>query len=213
MAEAIGQEGPEPGLHLVGGREIRVPSFGLAGHVVLAGPDEEGFAEAGARRQNRDGRMLHRAAGIDDRRLLRQQIGHGMGDGLEVIEQADLAQAEIAGQPLFVEVPGQIGQMGVAVDHRPGHIEAGRGDCGALGMGRHEGFDDGLKPGEVLAGIILLGQVLAGPAFGRDQGQAGFRPADIAGYQHQLSSFRKRGDPPRGALRLATNHCPAGSRQ
>ncbi len=72
MAEPFGQECPEPGLDLVGRREIRVAAFRRAGDVFLSAPDQKRLAETGARGQHGDRGLVLRLAAIDLDRFVRQ---------------------------------------------------------------------------------------------------------------------------------------------
>ena len=84
---------------------------------------------------------------------------HRIGDGLQIVQQADPLQARGAGQRGFLEVPWQVGQVRAPADHRAGHVETGGGGV-AAGLGQ-ERLDDRLQALVVGAVEFLLGDELA----------------------------------------------------
>jgi hypothetical protein len=146
--------------------------------------EQERFAQAGAGRQHGDRRFVHRRACVDLGGFLGQQMRDGVGDGLQIVEQADALEAEAFCQRAFLDDPGQVGQMRPPGDHRAGHIEAG-GRRVAFRVGE-ERLHDRFQTLVIGAVEFLLGDEFAWPGFRRDQRQACLGAADIARDQHQF---------------------------
>jgi len=95
-------------------------------------PDQEALAQPRAGGDDADSAMLHRLTLVERHQVGALQVGHGRGQGLQVIEQVD-AEAEALGQGVGLDDPGQIRYLRPPADHRPGHAKAaGRNVVGAL---------------------------------------------------------------------------------
>ena len=129
-------------------------------------------------------------------------------------------RSRFSGQFALGQVPGQVGQVRLAADHRPRDVEAGGRGGGAGGLQKRP--HDRLQPRKIPARIDLLRQEFARAGVRRDQRQACVRSPDIAGDQHPVLPVQVRAwsggpgflsseemvGPSAGAPKIA--HLPAG---
>jgi hypothetical protein len=93
------------------------------------------------------------------------EVRHGIGDGLQVVQQHDATQAEGLAQGRFLDVPGQIGEVRAPADDRTGYIEAGMIGRSLLDV----------TGSELIADQAEARTVPATKALGRAQSSAGIR--------------------------------------
>ena len=182
MSETPGEILPQPGLKFVGGREAGVAAFGRTGDVGVAVPDEERLAQAGPRRDHGDRSVRFGFAEVDAVPFARQEMRHGIGDRLQVVQQHDAPQPEALAQRRFVHLPGQVGEMRATADHRPGDVEAGM--VGGAVLPGQEFARHRVQAGIVGTVVLGLRDGRTGAGRGGVQRQQGLGPADIAGQQH-----------------------------
>ena len=117
------------------GGEVAVATLGGDGAVVLAVPDEEGLAEAGAGGDEAavaDGGFV---AGVEGEDLVGGELGDAVAVGFEVVDEEDVLDAEGLGELSAVEDPGEVGELEAAVADGAGDAEAGGEDLGVVDCG------------------------------------------------------------------------------
>src|SRR5208337_3278822 len=86
----------------------------------------------------------------------------------------------------LLEPPGQVGGVGLAVDHGAGHTEAGGPEFGLRPVARQKGFEDGLEAGVLAASKLLLAHGAHSPRHALEETEQGLRAAEITGEDHPL---------------------------
>ncbi len=112
----------------------------------------------------------------------RLQEGHGVGDGVQVIQQADGREVQRLPQLCLLHHPGQVGDGGPAGYHRTGYAKTGPlyGQAADFVVGQ-ELTDDRFQAGIVGAGEGRLGQRRPGAVLGRENGQVGLGSTNVTG--------------------------------
>jgi len=118
VAHLLHQIGEHSDLQLVDGCEVGVAPLGRLCTVPGAIPDQECLSQARSGRDDRDGAARHRAAGDERMKVLGRQIGHGVGDSIQVVDQLCPSNAQGGGKVSFLHHPGQVGNLSAALDDR-----------------------------------------------------------------------------------------------
>jgi len=140
----------EVGFPLGARREVGVTPFAGERPMAVTVPIQAGFAETGSSRN--DGRV---AGGfertiVEDREVFLVECRESVRIGLEVVDQPDRVQAQVARQLGGIDQPGQIGRLDASTDDRPGDSKTGHGGAGVLS--RQEMTDGGVERLIVAAG-------------------------------------------------------------
>src|SRR5262245_670878 len=115
-------------LQLVTRGEIGVAAFAGEGVMPRAVPIKSRLPEPGPGGDNGGVALYARRPWVEHREVLRRQGRDPVGVGLQVIDQRDRGEAELAGQLPRVDDPRPVGRLAVTVDHRAGDAEAGVGE-------------------------------------------------------------------------------------
>src|SRR2546430_3802551 len=128
-AELILQRAAELPLDLVARRELRMPALRRVDAIAAAIPRKKRLPEPRARADERDGAVGDRLSLLDGLDVLRPEQGEPVTDGVEVVDDGGMGDADRRSQLALVDGPRQVGRPGHAVDHAAGDREAGPLEC------------------------------------------------------------------------------------
>ncbi len=186
MAEFAGEKFQQ--LDLLGAtrREIAMPALGRHRVIFVALPDQRRFAQTRARGEHSDiavGRWIFRA--MQYRELGRLQMNHAVGDGGQIVKQANRHALQCARQRVAREFPWNVGGVSAAVDDRSRHAEAG----GINGRARSDELDaDRLEAVELRGRVAMLAHECERARGLLEKPEIGFGSADIAGQDEPIHS-------------------------
>ena len=123
--ELILQRAAELPLDLVARRELRMPALRRVDAIAAAIPGKKRLPEPRARADERDGAVGDRLSLLDGLDVLRPEQGEPVTDGVEVVDDGGMGDADRRSQLALVDGPRQVGRPGHAVDHAAGDREAG----------------------------------------------------------------------------------------
>jgi hypothetical protein len=147
--------------------------------VAVAVPEEAGLPEAGA---GGDDAAVPGGAGgpaLDDGKIVGGEVGDAVGVRGQVVQDIDEWDGKLGGDFGGIDAPGEVGGLGAAVRDDAGDAEA----CGEdrLGFSCEEFAEDGVQPGVAGAGVALVALHGELPADDGEEGDVGFRAADVSG--------------------------------
>ena len=109
----------------VGSCEIGMTTLGIMRLVGRAVPDEKSFAQTGAGSNDRDGPLGDWLTLIYGMQVVRFQVGNGVRNRIQVVEQAYRRDMQPVLELLFVHFPGKIGDGGVPFQDWTSHSKTG----------------------------------------------------------------------------------------
>src|SRR5579875_1341143 len=112
-------------------------ALGLDDVITAVAVQQLGHAEAGAGADDADHAVLGKRVGwpAEMAEMLVAELGDGMGDGAEIVDQLESADLELPGQKRRLDDPGIVGELQHFALHRAGDGYAGGGGEGAAERG------------------------------------------------------------------------------
>lgn len=151
-------------------------------------PEEDGFAQTGARGDERFIGRGPRSSFVQDEKIIGAQFIEAAGGGCDIVHENDFfgAQMERARERFGIQHPRQIDGMQTSIHDCTGDTETRGGDALAGdGVASGNGFgekilDEFFKAGEIVRGKPALEQDLKSSAVLLEDGEVAFRSADVS---------------------------------